>query len=116
MSTDKDTSADAAEESAPRKADEFGREIGERLSRARQGLSLSQQGIHTRTKLADPEKVGISRAVLSLYERGVNKPGAREIRLLCDVLKITPNWLLYGLEAPARPMQASSDWTRGSDG
>ncbi len=90
-------------------------EIGKRIADARNGLGWSQLALHTRTKLTDPEGMGISRAVLSLYETGTNKPGAREIRLLCDTLKVSPNWLLYGSESPARAIQPSTDFLRGSD-
>jgi hypothetical protein len=38
--------------------------------------------------------------VLIGYEAGRTKPGEREIRLLCDALKVTPNKLIYGREEP----------------
>lgn len=95
--------------------DRLAADIGKRIADARTGLGWSQTALHTRTKLADPEGVGISRAVLSLYETGKNKPGAREIRILCDTLKVSPNWLLYGSESPARAIQASVDFLQGSD-
>jgi len=95
--------------------DRLAREIGQRILDARNGLGWSQQGLHAKTKLADSDRRGISRAVLSLYETGGSKPGAREIRLLCEALKITPNWLLYGTDSPARALQASMDFLRGSE-
>lgn len=95
--------------------DQLARDVGLRIVEARSGLGLSQASLHTRTRLADPMKKGVSRAVLSLYETGVNKPGAREIRLLCDTLKVTPNWLLYGTESPASTMQPAQDFLRGND-
>ncbi|HUY83989.1 MAG TPA: helix-turn-helix transcriptional regulator, partial [Steroidobacteraceae bacterium] len=67
------------------------------------------------TQLSDPEKVGVSRSVISLYELGVNRPGAREILLLCEALKVTPNWLLYGSESPISTTQPSLDFMRGDD-
>lgn len=91
------------------------KEIGKRLQDARTGLAWSQETLHKRTVMIDPEKVGISRAVLSIYERGVSKPGAREIKLLCEALKITPNWLLYGSDSPARTLQASMDFLQGNE-
>jgi len=97
------------------KEDLLAREIGQRLLEARNGLGLSQQALHTRTKLHDSEGLGISRAVLSLYETGVNKPGAREIRILCETLKITPNWLLFGTDSPAQTLQASMEFLRGNE-
>lgn len=56
------------------------------LARARAGLSHSD--LHRIT--------GISRSVIFGYENGRTKPGAREIRLLCDALKVSPNRLIYG--------------------
>lgn len=46
------------------------------------------------------EQTGISRAVLFGYEAGRTRPGARELRLLCEALKVTPNRLLFGSEEP----------------
>ena len=43
---------------------------------------------------------GLSRTTLHQYESGARKPGAREIRLLCDALLVTPNRLIYGTEQP----------------
>ncbi len=90
-------------------------EIGKRLVEAREGLGLSQQNVHGASKRVDPAGEGVSRSALSLYETGVNRPGAREIVLLCEALKITPNWLLYGSDSPAKTLQASLDFLRGSD-
>lgn len=39
---------------------------------------------------------GISKTVLHGYERSRTKPGAREIRLLCSALHISPNRLILG--------------------
>ena len=97
------------------KEDQLAREIGQRILEARSGLGWSQQAMHSRTKLHDQEGLGISRAVLSLYETGVNKPGAREIRILCETLKITPNWLLFGVDSPAKTLQPSMDFLLGDE-
>lgn len=101
--------------SSREKNDRLAQEIGKRIFEARDGLGFSQQALATRTRLADPDGQGISRAVLSLYETGVNKPGAREIKLLCEALKVTPNWLLYGSDSPAKTLQASLEFLRGSE-
>lgn len=58
------------------------------FARAKAGLSHSELNRIT----------GISRTVLIGYEAGRTKPGAKEIRLLCDALKVTPNRLIYGSE------------------
>lgn len=89
--------------------------IGRRLVEAREGLGLSQQSLHARTKVHDAEGKGVSRAALSLYETGVNKPGARETIILCNTLKITPNWLFYGSDSPAKTLQASLEFLHGNE-
>jgi len=95
--------------------DPLAQEIGRRILKAREGLGWSQNNLHSRTKKYDPSGQGISRGVLSLYETGINKPGAREIVVLCETLRITPNWLLSGSESPAKTIQASLDFLQGDD-
>lgn len=70
-------------------AEKFG-DIAAELARARSNAGLSHSDLHRLT--------GISRSVLFGYENGRTKPGAREIRLLCDALKVTPNRLIYGAD------------------
>ena len=43
---------------------------------------------------------GVSRSAIKAYESGRNMPGSRELRALCLALKVTPNRLLFGTEAP----------------
>lgn len=97
------------------KVDKLALEIGRRISQARSGLGISQQAVSTRSSMLDADGVGISRATLSLYETGTNKPGAREILLLCEVLSVSPNWLLFGSESPARTLQPSTLFLAGDD-
>lgn len=97
------------------KNDKLAQDIGRRIAEARNGLGFPQQAVHARTRLVDKEGIGVSRAALSLYERGVNKPGAREITLLCEVLHVSPNWLLYGSESPTKTLQPSTIFLRGSE-
>lgn len=66
--------------------------IGIRLKTAREAKSMSQSDLHGKT--------GLSRTVLINYEAGRHKPGARELRLLCDALEVSPNQLIYGSEEP----------------
>lgn len=63
-------------------------DIAAELARARSKAGLSHSDLHRLT--------GISRSVLFGYENGRTKPGAREIRLLCDALKVSPTRLIYG--------------------
>lgn len=66
--------------------------IGIRLRATREAKGLSQIDLHNKT--------GLSRTVLINYEAGRHKPGARELRLLCDALEVSPNHLIYGSEEP----------------
>jgi len=106
-----------ATNSTPEKprVDKLALEIGRRISQARSGLGISQQAVSTRSSMLDADGIGISRATLSLYETGTNKPGAREILLLCEVLSVSPNWLLFGSESPARALQPSTLFLAGDD-
>jgi transcriptional regulator with XRE-family HTH domain len=66
--------------------------ISLRIKSAREAKKLSQIDMHKIT--------GLSRTVLINYEAGRHKPGAREIKLICDALQISPNYLIYGTEEP----------------
>jgi transcriptional regulator with XRE-family HTH domain len=72
--------------------------IAVELSRARMNAGLSHSELHRLT--------GISRTALIGYEAGRTNPGERELRKLCDVLRVTPNQLLYGTEQPFEPDEA----------
>lgn len=63
-------------------------DIAAELAAARAKAGVSHSDLHRLT--------GISRSVLFGYENGRTKPGAKEIRLLCDALKVSPNRLIYG--------------------
>jgi len=72
--------------------------IAVELQRARSRAGLSHSELHRLT--------GISRTVLIGYEAGRTSPGAREIRKLCDALRVTANQLVYGTEQPFEPDEA----------
>lgn len=75
-------------------------QLGVRLREARENDRLTQGELADRTKLADKENIGITRNVISFIESGRTKPGPREIRLLCEALRISPNFLIYGNDDP----------------
>lgn len=77
--------------------------LGRRLREARERLDLNVSQLCERTKTATSEKKGLSRAVISGYENNAYKPGTRELRILCDSLQVSPNWLVYGIEDPLQP-------------
>lgn len=91
---------DAPPQTIGYRTDEPEKDLGDRLQNARRMAGLTQGELAARTKLADPKNEGISRAVISLYETGVNRPGLREIRMLSDVLRVSPNYLIYDTEDP----------------
>lgn len=70
--------------------------LGERLRTIRESLNLTHDGLSKLTKAADQEGRGISRTTIRGYELGTFKPGAREIRILCQTLHKSPTWLLLG--------------------
>lgn len=91
------------------RTDEPEQNLGERLKEARRMAGLTQGGLSERTKLADSKGEGVSRAVISLYENGGSRPGPRELRMLCEVLRVSPSYLIYDSEDP---FDRESDYSR----
>jgi transcriptional regulator with XRE-family HTH domain len=75
-------------------------ELGRRIQDARRKAGLTQGELAERTKLVDEDGNGITRGALSTYESGRNNPGPRELRLISECLKASPNWLIYGDDDP----------------
>jgi transcriptional regulator with XRE-family HTH domain len=84
--------------SRPSEEPELG--LGARLAKLREEREWSQEQLSQATRENDARGEGISRAVISMYERGKNRPGTREFRILCDTLRVTPSELLYGTPTP----------------
>lgn len=80
-----------------------------RLRQAREERGFTQGAVSNRTKMIDPEQRGVSRTALIGYEQGTSNPGLREIKLLCEVFRITPNWLIYGSEAATQVATISTE-------
>lgn len=76
--------------------------IAERIKRARKALDLTVEDLSAATALFDvgdrEGERGVSVPTLYRYEANGTKPGARELRLLCFALNISPNMLLLGEE------------------
>jgi transcriptional regulator with XRE-family HTH domain len=70
-------------------------EFASTLVQGRMSLGITQNELHKRT--------GLSREAIKGYESGRNKPGAKELKLLCEALQISPNQLLFGSEQPFHP-------------
>lgn len=94
----------------PSTATNSDQDVGARLKAAREERGFTQGAVANRTKMADPEQKGVSRTALIGYEQGTSKPGLREIRLLCEVLHISPNKLIYGTESPLATTSVSFEF------
>ena len=81
-----------------------------RLRAAREERNFTQGAVANRSKGLDREGRGVSRTALIAYEQGTTKPGIRELRLLCEVLHVTPNWLIYGTDSAAKASLASLEF------
>ena len=68
------------------------------LVQAREKLGFTQAQLATES--------GVSLSAIKSYEIGRTFPGAREIRQLCQALKLTPNKLLFGVDDPFSVQQA----------
>ncbi len=70
--------------------------IGKRIAYCRGQLdNLSVEAFVRYTKNFDAD--GISRMSIIRYEAGESLPGARELRILCDALWVSPSWMLTGI-------------------
>lgn len=86
--------------------------IGRRIRDARDAKGLTQQHVSVRSKLVDSDEKGVSRTALIGYEAGTSRPGARELRILCETLHVTPNFLIYGSEHPFQTSHAALEGLR----
>ncbi len=73
--------------------------IGERIRERRKELDLSVEELAALTALYNYEsEEGVSAPTIYRYESKGSKPGARELRLLCEALNVSPSVLLIGEE------------------
>jgi len=77
--------------------------MGERIREKRKELGLTVEQLAALTAFYDfgteaEEEKGLSVSSLYLYEKSERLPRAKEMRLLCDALNVSPNWLLLGEE------------------
>lgn len=87
--------------------------IGERIKEKRKSFDLSVEELAALTAEYDIERAGQSEGGVSVptiyrYEKGDRLPGAREIRLLCQALRVSPNWLVLG-DAIEREVKADTE-------
>jgi transcriptional regulator with XRE-family HTH domain len=81
--------------------DAFLMAVSAEVRKARERADMTVSDLHRET--------GISRTVLQGYEAGRFVPGGMELKKLCQVLKVTPNRILFGEESPLenKPLLAS---------
>jgi transcriptional regulator with XRE-family HTH domain len=69
-----------------------------KVAREKQENGLSVVDLSRMCKLIDPVGQGISHQTLIKYEKGIVLPGSRELRILCDALAVSADWLIFGFE------------------
>lgn len=74
--------------------------IGGRIkeARLRKENDLTIEALSRLSKLVDPVGQGIAQQTIVRYEKGDVLPGARELRVLCDALNVSADWLIMGQE------------------
>lgn len=77
--------------------------LGERIRERRKELDLTVDQLAALAAYYDfgteeEDEKGLSVSALYLYEKGERLPRAKEMRLLCEALNVSPNWLLLGEE------------------
>ena len=85
------------------------RSIGSRISKLRESLGLNFEQFSALTREFDAEGNGIAAVTLRRYERtddGSTNPGLRELRILCDALDVSADFLVRGIE----PDPTNADW------
>ena len=73
------------------------------LSEARRNKSMSQR------QLAD--RMGVNPTLISAWERGVQKPGLRNLKKLCEILEVTLEQIEF-IPEPAEPGSSEEDSRR----
>lgn len=76
--------------------------ISTEIKTARNQAGLTVTDLH--------KKTGISRNVLQGYESGKFAPGTLELRKICEILRVTPNRILYGNEQPMKAKTSLAEY------
>lgn len=84
--------------------------IGTRIREKREGLGMNFEQLSALTREYDAE--GIAAVTLRRYEReeGGTLPGLRELRILCDALDVSSDYLLRGQAASELELRDRADW------
>ena len=75
--------------------------IGERVLSRIDELKMSQKEFS--------EKTGIPQSTISEWKRKGNNPSSDKIMIICNVLKVTPEWLLSGVDSSTKNKK-KPDW------
>ena len=75
--------------------------IGERVLSRIDELKMSQKEFS--------EKTGIPQSTISEWRRKCNNPSSDKIMIICNVLKVTPEWLLSGVDSSMKNKK-KPDW------
>lgn len=71
--------------------------LGKRIQAARNHYVLSVDALSRLTKTYDEtEQRGVSASALLRYEAGDALPAGRELRILCESLGVSADWLIFG--------------------
>ena len=81
--------------------------IGERIFLRLDEIGMSQKVF--------AEKTGIAQSTISEWKTKKNNPTADKILIICDVLDVTPYWLLSGTEKSGKRGKASDYYVIGKD-
>lgn len=81
--------------------------IASEIIKGRELLGLTQAQLSAQS--------GVSLSAIKGYETGRNSPGARELRQLCQVLRVSPNRLIFGAENPFPERTWSDDSMRSTE-
>lgn len=74
--------------------------IGERIKTKRGELDLNIEELARLTQQYDcvEPRSGVAASTIHRYENNKFKPGTREIRLLCEALEVSADWLIRGVD------------------
>lgn len=69
-----------------------------KAARLREGYDLTIEALSRLSKMIDPAGQGIAHQTIVRYEKGDVLPGARELRILADSLRVSTDYLIMGAE------------------
>jgi len=85
--------------------------IGDRIRKRREELGLTVEELSRVSRICDKrsEQQGLASSTIGRYEKHQMKPGAREIRILCESLGVSADWLVRGIQPGDMPGSVLSE-------